>query len=604
MKSFIVLAFSISTAVAQFRFAWLSDTHIGFPTGAENLRAVVRDINRQNDVKFVVISGDITEKGKNDELKLAEQILDSVAVPYLIVPGNHDTKWSESGCTMFSSLFGDDKFVYAFKDYKIIGMNSGIPLRGGGGHFAPQDVAWLDSVLSVTDPGAKIIFVCHHQPDGKEIDNTDVLLDRLKQRDIRFIGVGHGHSNRAYDFEGIEGVMFRSTLSRNGPAAYNIVDVRDDSIIVSQKNVGEPLKGSWRSFLNRRASFGSLSPKETVPTNPTVRVIWKYDAGATIGTGAATDGEIVVLTDALGRLTCLSLSTGKVLWQVKAGSTSIYSTPAISGGTVVFGASHGSIQARRKKDGALSWIQTVRGSVLSSPAVDSGTVFIGASDGKFRALDLESGTVKWEYGTIPENVEARPLVYGSRIIFGAWDGFLYALEKSTGQPLWRWSAEKPNFYYSPAACWPVAGEGKVFVVAPDKYATAVDPVKGTTVWRTNNFPVWESIGVSEDGSRIYLRGMTDTMYCLQGNAREPVLLWKTDCGYGFDSNPSMPVEKAGTVFLGSKSGLVAALDARTGALRWKHDTGNARTNTVTPVDGRGVVVTTMDGRVLYLRGKE
>ena len=81
-----ILLFSVQSTFAQtkpFRFAFLSDTHIGSPNGAaeEDLRRTVADINAQDSIDFVVITGDITELGTNAELRLAKQILDSLEFP-------------------------------------------------------------------------------------------------------------------------------------------------------------------------------------------------------------------------------------------------------------------------------------------------------------------------------------------------------------------------------------------------------------------------------------------------------------------------------------------------------------------------------------------
>src|SRR3954471_12118094 len=112
MKQLLVLLLVIFSlqSIAQkrsFRFAFISDTHIGSPNGGaeEDLRRTVRDINGMKDVAFVVITGDITELGMNSELKLAKQLFDSLRIPYYIMPGNHDTGWSESGGVAFESTF-------------------------------------------------------------------------------------------------------------------------------------------------------------------------------------------------------------------------------------------------------------------------------------------------------------------------------------------------------------------------------------------------------------------------------------------------------------------------------------------------------------------
>src|SRR5688500_18413513 len=82
-----------------FRFAFISDTHIGSPDGKaeEDLRRTVEDINKQTGIAFVVLTGDITELGTDDEIRRAKELLDLLKIPYYIIPGNHDTGWSESG---------------------------------------------------------------------------------------------------------------------------------------------------------------------------------------------------------------------------------------------------------------------------------------------------------------------------------------------------------------------------------------------------------------------------------------------------------------------------------------------------------------------------
>ena len=107
----LLFIFSEFYSIAQsmsFRFAFISDTHIGSPNGVseEDLRRTVRDINAMTDIAFVVLTGDITELGTNEEVKLAKQILDSLNVRWYIIPGNHDTGWSKSGAVMFTAVFG------------------------------------------------------------------------------------------------------------------------------------------------------------------------------------------------------------------------------------------------------------------------------------------------------------------------------------------------------------------------------------------------------------------------------------------------------------------------------------------------------------------
>jgi 3',5'-cyclic AMP phosphodiesterase CpdA len=114
---FIGLLLSSQLGNSQtFRFAQVTDTHVGGHTGLEDLARTVEDLNAQKGyIDFVVLSGDITEFGSDEELQSAKAVLDQLELPWYIVPGNHDTNWSESGGNSFRTVFGDETFSFTHK---------------------------------------------------------------------------------------------------------------------------------------------------------------------------------------------------------------------------------------------------------------------------------------------------------------------------------------------------------------------------------------------------------------------------------------------------------------------------------------------------------
>src|SRR5438552_3058986 len=157
---------SLLAETPSFRFAWLSDTHVGATTGEQDLRAAVNDINSLTGLSFVVISGDVTEYGSREQLRLAKEILDGLKIPLHVVPGNHDTKWSESGATDFPRIWKEDRFVFQHKGFRFIAMHQGPIMKMGDGHWAPQDVRWLEATLKeMPDPNQPIVFITHYPID-------------------------------------------------------------------------------------------------------------------------------------------------------------------------------------------------------------------------------------------------------------------------------------------------------------------------------------------------------------------------------------------------------------------------------------------------------
>ena len=50
----------------SFRFALVTDTHVGGATSVEDLQKTVEDLNVMNEAAFAIFSGDITEFGSDE----------------------------------------------------------------------------------------------------------------------------------------------------------------------------------------------------------------------------------------------------------------------------------------------------------------------------------------------------------------------------------------------------------------------------------------------------------------------------------------------------------------------------------------------------------
>ena len=100
-------------ATYKFSFIHLTDTHVGegggdygtigfyndtMPVGdvgrpAERLRAAVNWINanyQAKNIKFVIVSGDLTDSGEKSEFQKFREIMSACKIPYVPLMGNHD----------------------------------------------------------------------------------------------------------------------------------------------------------------------------------------------------------------------------------------------------------------------------------------------------------------------------------------------------------------------------------------------------------------------------------------------------------------------------------------------------------------------------------
>lgn len=601
----IMLCWAQAADSAPLKFAWLTDTHVGSPTGAADLQIVVHDIRENDSISFVIVSGDISELDVGENLTLAKTILDSLNRPYYIIPGNHDTKWTSSGGGLFEQLWGADRFNVEMGKFRFIGHHQGPILRMGAGYIDPEDIAWIDSILqAMPDPRQKVFMVMHY-PLNPAIDNWYALRDVIRPYNIQAILHGHGHANRIMTYEGIPGVMSRSILRREKqPTGYSIVDiVADQAKFFERVPLSDSLRLWYTLNLGDFDSRDSLSlpyPDYSENDSSGVKELWRVSTGSLITSSPTVSKSKVFVSTVAGAVLALDLNSGKKEWSWQ-GHGAIHATPAVKGSRLIIGSVDSSITCLSTKNGKTLWVTHTSDPVFGSPLIHGRKVFIGSGDGIMRALNLRSGEVKWSYSEIDGYIETKPILRGNNIMFGAWDGSFYSLNAKNGSLNWKWSQGKPGLLLSPAACWPVATQDNVFIVAPDRSMSALKIADGESLWRKTGHRVRESIGISEDGKTVFARTMQDTILAIDSESEQFQINWIEHIGFGYDIAPNGLIEKAGKLFFSTDDGRVYCLDSSTGKVLWHHRISSGLINTLTPLDANTVLCTGTDGNVTLLK---
>lgn len=610
-----LLPFMVQAQQAVFRFAQLTDIHLSpnNPNPTEDLLRSIAQINATDSIDFVLVTGDIAEEGDRATMEKVKSCLDLLKVKYYVVLGNHETKWSDSGCTAFGEIFGGERFEFEHKGFLFLGFNSGPLMRMAYGHVVPQDIRWMTETMNRYNagnsrPDKPVILVTHYPMTEGDVDNWYEVTDAVRPYNIRLFIGGHYHRDRDLRYDGIPGILMRSNLrDKDEKLGYGIYEITEDSILVYTQRIGEP-KRQWAAFSLTDSYYDRNGKAEKYPDFSVnkeyaqVQEQWIVQTGAGIYCSPAVEKDKVFVGDDLGRLTAYALKNGKKLWSFQSGKR-IVGTPAVSEGIVVFGSADCKIYGLDAQNGNLLWTVEAAKPVLGAVTIENGIAYIGASDHTFRAVNIRTGEVKWAFAGVRGYIETRPLVTDNKVIFGAWDNTLYALNKADGKELWKWTGGLTRMHFSPAAVWPVAADGKVFITDPQRAMTAIDIETGNTVWRTFQSMVRETIGLSEDKERIYSKTMNDSIVCYSTKGDQPHKLWASNVGFGYEHAPSMQVEKNGVVFGSTKEGLIFALEATTGKVLWKHKTGNSLISTVVPLDNNRVLFTATSGETGMLKFK-
>ena len=610
-----LLPFMAQAQQIAFRFAQLTDIHLSpsNPNPTEDLLRSIAQINATDSIDFVLVTGDITEEGDRATMEKVKSCLDLLKVKYYVALGNHETKWSDSGCTAFGEIFGGERFDFEHKGFLFLGFNSGPLMRMAYGHVVPQDIRWMTERMNQYNTGdpqqnKPVILVTHYPMIEGDVDNWYEVTDAVRPYNIRLFIGGHYHRNRDLRYDGIPGVLMRSNLrDKDGKPGYGIYEITKDSIRVYTQRIGEPKK-QWAGFSLTESYYERNGKAEKYPDfsvnkeYPQVKEQWITKTGVGIYCSPAVEKDKVFIGDDMGYLTAYALKDGKALWRFQSGKR-IVGTHAVSEGIVVFGSADCKIYGLNAQNGNLLWTVETSEPVLGAVTIDNGTAYIGASDHTFRAINTCNGEIKWTFTGVKGYIETKPLVTDSKVIFGAWDNTLYALNKADGRELWKWTGGLTRMHFSPAAVWPVAAEGKVFITDPQRAMTAIEIETGNTVWRTFQSMVRETIGLSEDGERIYSKTMNDSIVCYSTKGSHPHELWASNVGFGYEHAPSMQVEKDGIVFGSTKEGLIFALEAKTGKVLWKHKIGNSLISTVVPLSGNRILFTATGGEAGLLKFK-
>lgn len=588
----------------SFRMAWISDTHIGANQAAHDLDLIVKDINSISEIEFIIVSGDISEMDTGSNLKMAKLILDQLTKPYYIIPGNHDLKWSQSGGNGFIALWGRDRFDFIFHGIRWIGFHQGPLMKMADGIVSPEDLIWLDSLQStIHSDSIGTVFVTHYPMDSS-VSNYYQVIDRMKKMNPIVLFHGHGHSNQSYNYNGIPGIMSRSSLADQGnPTGYTLVDFQADSLCFTERNPVQKLEKIWHQMAWSVVPANLINPEypdfQAENTHSGVKESWSYQSHSTIAATPAVAEGMVIMVNRGGQVIALNVKTGKSLWTYRV-SRALVASPAVNRGKVVITACDSSVYCLNLKNGTLVWKLKTKAPLVSTPTIQDDTVYFGSSDHHFRAVDLEYGKILWDYQDVSGFIEAKPLVIENDIIFGAWDGYLYNIDRQAGTLKWKWNEGRVGALFSPAVCYPVALDNRIFIVAPDRYTTIINRETGKTIWRSNRFKVRESIGMSQDKQSLFLHTMRDTIAAVSAASDTMKVKWISKADFGYDFAPSIPVEKDGVVYFGTRRGEILALDSQNGKVIWRYRSSVGLIHNLIPLNNHRLLVSGLDGRICCL----
>ena len=233
ISSFIL--FSSSVMAKDMRFAQVTDVRYSANSDNAALLKVIEDINKQNEIEFVVFTGDNINHPNKDDLKAFLKELKNLNCPYYIVLGDRDVnkrkELSKNEYAQFVHKYGKQKQKtpnYTFEKNKVVFMiadGSKDVIPSTIGYYKDDVLEWVDANLDL-NKNKPVIILQHFPlipPAEKENYYTyhpETYLETLnKHRNVLAVISGHFGVNREVNQNGI------THISTAPVPYYRIIDV-------------------------------------------------------------------------------------------------------------------------------------------------------------------------------------------------------------------------------------------------------------------------------------------------------------------------------------------------------------------------------------------
>lgn len=193
--------------------AHVSDLHVGKSAAADRAAEEVCAALLGAGVDDILVTGDVTHRGRASELARFERIFAPVRDRLVVVPGNHDRLGDDVARHMMRGRVE----VERRRGLHVVRLDSTAPhnraLLSGHGSLSAADIEAVDSAIGAALPGVLVVLALHHHllplppegigerlanllgwPNAAELERGRELLARVRGRcDV----VAHGHRHVA-----------------------------------------------------------------------------------------------------------------------------------------------------------------------------------------------------------------------------------------------------------------------------------------------------------------------------------------------------------------------------------------------------------------------
>jgi outer membrane protein assembly factor BamB/predicted MPP superfamily phosphohydrolase len=587
----------------DFSLVQITDTHVeGEKEGRSSGEMLARDLVQLVDQArpdLIIHSGDLSNRGTQEELHWCAEAFESVEVPVFALFGNHDgsaEKRAHNGeftCTCnFGQVFGPAYYSFDW------GGRHFVLFADVDGFFTAADrqrkEAWLWADLEQQPAGRKSVVVVHMPPALE-------FVEQLGCFNVELVLFGHWHSSKSFGFAEV-------AVAATPPLCFGGIDTgaRGYRLVeFSAQGVQLELKALQSPALRAQEPVAIILGEKEIPLQ------WKRQLPGELHRAAPVAWEDKILLSLRdegggkgGGVQCLDAGSGELRWDFRT-DTSVKNNVAVDGeGRCTFVSATGRVWAVDVVTGNAHWQVDLPGYpdrwVHVAPVVTAGTVYVGAKGG-YGAYDLDTGEQQWY--TKLDDLDAfpfcaSPLVWEDLLILLQQGRGLLGLQRHSGEIAWERELGTSYPYGAPVRAGALLVSG-----GDDKCLAVLRAESGEIVWQRPVLEAYPS-GLAAGEDRIFVATPGGQIQCFE--LESGVLCWQFQTGADLiDMTPyvrggrsilAAPLVWGEWVVVGGNDGVLYLLDAVSGACLGQTDFGAP---IVAPpcLVGDGICVGTWDGRV-------
>lgn len=204
---------NIQVASQDFKFAFITDVHYFY----DNLKTVIDDINKRDDILFVVFGGDNADQALLKEYEIFYEVMTNLNKPYITVIGNHD--YNSNGGLIYKKMFGAYNYSFEFNNNKFV-LFDDVSRESN----KDPDFNWLSTELSDNKMFNQVFVIAHIPPFDNRFttDMEQTYKSLMKENNVSLSIHGHTHS---YFYE--KNTVSYLIVPALRDLTYGIVNVKD-----------------------------------------------------------------------------------------------------------------------------------------------------------------------------------------------------------------------------------------------------------------------------------------------------------------------------------------------------------------------------------------